>query len=240
MNKTLLHIIQFFSFVMIEKKLQGTKSSLKAERLKQKLGIWKQAFHYDSQEVFEPVTENQKQNQTKQQKFPKKQIQALRDFTQTTTQAIKKQTRAIEHSSDISNKNIRKSFEEGKQEYDEVTNRNEVLTSFVNSSQIDFSIVQTVSKIPNNKNKSQFSLEPVEGSSNLFTINPFNTQQVQIKGSTLTFQNGNIYNLKDPDPEYFLGNTQLDREKQIKKLNSSFLNDLTYNIFYGDKKPWRF
>ena len=39
------------------KKLQETKS-LKAERLKEKLG--KQDFHYDMEEVFEPVTENQK------------------------------------------------------------------------------------------------------------------------------------------------------------------------------------
>ena len=40
------------------KKLQETKFSLKAERLKEKLG--KQDFHYDMEEVFEPVTENQK------------------------------------------------------------------------------------------------------------------------------------------------------------------------------------
>ena len=46
------------------KKLQETKFSSEAERLKQKLG--KQDFHYDMEEVFEPVTENQKQNKTKQ------------------------------------------------------------------------------------------------------------------------------------------------------------------------------
>ena len=40
------------------KKLQETKSFLKAERLKQLLG--KQDFHYDMEEVFEPITENQK------------------------------------------------------------------------------------------------------------------------------------------------------------------------------------
>ena len=40
------------------KKLQESKSSLKAERLKEKLG--KQDSHYDMEEVFEPVTENQK------------------------------------------------------------------------------------------------------------------------------------------------------------------------------------
>ena len=56
------------------------------------------------EEVFEPVTENQKQNQTKQEELSEKQMQALRDSTQTTTQAIKNQTRAIQHSSNILNK----------------------------------------------------------------------------------------------------------------------------------------
>ena len=45
------------------KKLQETKSSSKAERLKQLLG--KQDFHYNMEEVFEPVTENQKKVKTK-------------------------------------------------------------------------------------------------------------------------------------------------------------------------------
>ena len=45
------------------KKLQESKSLIKAERLKQLLG--KQDFHYDMEEVFEPVTENQKKVKTK-------------------------------------------------------------------------------------------------------------------------------------------------------------------------------
>ena len=67
------------------KKLQETKSSLKAERLKQKLD--KQDLHHDMEETFEPVTENQD--------FAEKQIQALRVSTQSKTQAIENQTRAI-------------------------------------------------------------------------------------------------------------------------------------------------
>ena len=63
---------------------------MKAERQKQKLG--KQDFHYDMKDFFEPVFGNQK--------LSGKQIQALRDSTQTTTQAIENQTRAIQHSSD--------------------------------------------------------------------------------------------------------------------------------------------
>ena len=156
------------------KKMQESKSLIKAERLKQPLG--KQDFHYDMEEVFEPVTENQ----TKQQELSEKQIQALRDSTQTTTQAIENQTGAIEHSSDILNKNLQKSIKDA------------------NSNQVDSSIVKTVSNLLNTQ--SQFRLDPVEGNPNLFIINPFtNPQQVLIKGSTMTFQNGNTYNLNDPD-----------------------------------------
>ena len=39
------------------KKLQETKILLKVERLKERLG--KQDFHYDMEEILEPVTENQ-------------------------------------------------------------------------------------------------------------------------------------------------------------------------------------
>ena len=201
------------------KKLQETKSSLKAERLKEKLG--KQDFHYDMEEVFEPVTENQKQNQTKQQELSEKQIQALRDSTQTTTQAIENQTRAIEHSSDILNKNLQKSIKDA------------------NSNQVDSSIVKTVSNLLNTQ--SQFRLEPVEGNPNLFIINPFtNPQQVLIKGSTMTFQNGNTYYLNDPDLSNFITNTQIDKIPQNTNEIYSFLNDMKYNIYYGDKKSRRY
>ena len=200
------------------KKLQETKSSLKAERLKEKLG--KQDFHYDMEEVFEPVTENQKQNQTKQQALSEKQIQALRDSTQTTTQAIENQTRAIEHSSDILNKNLQKSIKDA------------------NSNQVDSSIVKTVSNLLNTQ--SQFRLEPVEGNPNLFINNPFtNPQQVLIKGSTMTFQNGNTYYLNDPDLSNFITNTQHDKIKNIA-VKYNFLRGMNYDLNYGDKKSNRY
>ena len=60
--------------------------------------------------VFEPVTENQKQNQTKQPELSEKQTQALRDSTQSTTQAI-------QHSSEFLNENLHKSIKEN----DEIT-----------------------------------------------------------------------------------------------------------------------
>ena len=68
---------------------------------------WEARLSLRYEEVFEPVTENQKQNQTKQEELSEKQMQALRDSTQTTTQAIKNQTRAIQHSSNILNKKWR-------------------------------------------------------------------------------------------------------------------------------------
>ena len=215
------------------KKLQETKSLLHKERIKEKLG--KQDFHYDMEEVFEPVTENQ----TKHQELSEKQIQALRDSTQTTTQAIENQTRAIEHSSDILNKNLQKSIKEGIQEYDEITNRNnQLLTIFVNSNQVDSSIIKTVSNLFNTK--SQFSSEPIEGYPNSLTINPNNPQQVLIKGSTMTFENGHSYDLSDPDLQYFITNTQFDGEINNLDTIYSFLIDIKYNINYGDKKSTRY
>ena len=214
------------------KKLQESKSLIKAERLKQLLG--KQDFHYDMEEVFEPVTEKQ----SKQQELSEKQIQALRNSTETTTQAIQDQTRAIQESSNTLNKKLHKSVKE----YDKISNRNnQVLTNLVNSNTVDSSIVKTVSNLLNDNNKSQFSLEPVEGSSNLFTINPItNPQQVLIKGSTMTFENGNTYNLNNPDLSYFITYTQLDKEIQNEKLIYNFLKDMKYDLNYGDKKSKRY
>ena len=209
------------------RKLQESKSLIKAERLKQLLG--KQDFHYDMEEVFEPVTENQN-----------KQQQALRDSTQTTTHAIQAQTEAIKQSN-ILNKSLQKSIEKRRNKYDKISNRNnQLVTNLVNSNLVDSSIVKTISKLLNDKNKSQFSLEPVEGNPNLFIITPHNPQQVLIKGSTLTFlSNNNTYNLNDPDLSYFISNAQLDTQPQNVNLIYSFLNDMKYNINYGDKKSKR-
>ena len=97
---------------------------------------------------------------------------------------------------------MQKSIKEGIQEFDEITNRNnQLLTNLVNSNQVDSSIVKTISNLLNDKNKSQFSLEPIMGNPNLFTINPSNPQQVIFKNTTLTFLgSSNIY---DPNDEIF-------------------------------------
>ena len=80
----------------------------------------------------------------------------------------------------------------------------------------------------------------MEGSSNLFTINPTDPQQVLIKGSTMTYQNGNTYYLNDPDLSYFITNTHFDNLPQNNSIIYSFLNDMKYNINYGDKKSHRY
>ena len=185
------------------------------------------------EEVFEPVTEKQ----SKQQELSEKQIQVLRDSTQTTTQAIQDQTRAIQESSNTLNKRLHKSVKE----YNKISNRkNQVLTNLVNSNTVDSSIVKTVSNLLNDNNKSQFSLEPVEGSSNLLIFNPHNPQQVLIKGSTMTFPNDNTYYLNDPDLSNFITNTQLDKEIQNENLIYNFLKDMKYDLNYGDKKSKRY
>ena len=167
-----------------------------------------------------------------------KQLQAIDKQTQGVTQAIENQTRAIEHN----NNTLQNSFKEGIKQYNEITNHNnQLLTSLVNSNQVDSSIVKTVSNLLNDKNKSQFSLEPItQDNSNLFTINPHNPQQVLIKGSTMIFENGNSYDLSTPDLQYFITNTQFD--KQINNWDSiyNFLNDMKYDLNYGDKKSIRY
>ena len=169
--------------------------------------------------------------------FLKSKFNALRDSTQATTQAIQDQTRAIQESSNTLNKKLHKSVKE----YNKISNRNnQVLTILVNSNTVDSSIVKTVSNLLNDNNKSQFSLEPVEGSSNLFTINPTDPQQVLIKGSTMTFQNGNTYYLNDPDLSKFITNTQFDKEIQNENLIYNFSKDMKYDLNYGDKKSKRY
>ena len=218
--------------------MQESKFLIKAGRLKQLLG--KQDFHYDMEEVFEPVTVMQLEATKNQKQLSEKQIQALRDSSQTAVQAIENQTQAIRESSKAMNKNLQKSIEKGVQEDDEITNRNnQLVTDLVNSNQVDPSIVKTVSNLLNTQ--SQFRLEPVEGNPKLFIINPFtNPQQVLIKGSTLTYQNGNTYNLNDPDLSNFITNTHIDKIPQNIDLIYSFLSDMKYKLNYGDKKSNRY
>ena len=219
--------------------MHETKSLLRKERLKEKLG--KQDLQYDMEEVFEPVTARQAEATENQKQLSEKQIQAigqqtqgfvqaLRDSSQTTTQAIQLQTKAIQQNSDILNKNIEKSIKE----YDAITNcNNHFVTDLVNSNQVDSSFVKIVSNLLN------FRLQPVEGNSNLFTINHTNPQPEPIKGSTMTFQNGNTYNLIDPDLSYFITDTQIDKEMQNEKLIYNFLGDMKYDLNHEDSKSRR-
>ena len=94
--------------------------------------------------------------------------------------------------------------------------------------------------------KSQFNLEPItqdnpRSSTNLFTINPSNPQQVIIKNTKITILgSGSIYDLNDPDLQNFITNTQFDRQLENVSTSLNFLNDMKYNINYGDKKSMRY
>ena len=81
-------------------------------------------------------------------------------------------------------------------------------------------------------------MEPVEGSSNFFTINHTNPQLVQMKVSTIIFQNGKN-KLNNPNPQYFIFNTLLDTKPQKKNLTHSILIDMKYKINKGDMKSDR-
>ena len=175
-----------------------------------------------------------------------KQLQAIDKQTQGVTQSIENQTRAIKQN----NSTLHNSIKEGIKQYNEITNHNnQLLTSLVNSNQVDSSIVKTVSNLLNDKNKSQFSLEPItqsfaqdnpRSSANLFTINPHNPQQVLIKRSTMTFESGNSYDLSNPDLQYFISNTQFDKPINNWGPIYNFLNDMKYDLNYGDKKSIRY
>ena len=208
--------------------MKETKSLLRNERIK-KLG--KQDFHYDMEEVFEPITEYQIQASEKQIQASEKQIQAnnqqLRDSSQTTRQAI-------QESGNTLHDNLQKSNKQRIQDYDESTNRkNQLLTNLVYSNQVDSTIVKTVSNILDTR--SQFSLEPITDNPNLFTYNPDNPQPVLIKGSTMTFQNEHSYYLNDPGLQYFITNAHFDREINNVNIIFNFLNGMNYNINCGEK-----
>ena len=93
--------------------MQETQSLLRQERLKEKLG--KQDFHYYMEMFLKPLLKN-KQNQHLTKLESEKQIEALRDSTQTATKAIQDHTRAIRESSNTLNKNFQKSITEGIEE----------------------------------------------------------------------------------------------------------------------------
>ena len=55
----------------------------------------------------------------------------------------------------------------------------------------------------------------------------------------MIFESGISYDLNDPDLQYLITNTHFDRQINSMNLIYSFLNDMNYNINYGDKKSIR-
>ena len=71
--------------------MQETKFLLREERLEEKLG--KQDSHYDMEEVFVPITAKQVEATENQKQLSEKQVRV--DFSQTTTQAIRESSNAL-------------------------------------------------------------------------------------------------------------------------------------------------
>ena len=80
----------------------------------------------------------------------------------------------------------------------------------------------------------------MEGNLQLLTVTHTNPQLVQINGSTMTFENGNTYNLNDSGLWYFITNTQIEEEIHNENLIHQFLKDMNFNLNYGDKKSTRY
>ena len=149
-------------------KLRETKLLLKQERLKEKLG--KQDFHYDMEQVFEPVTNNQK-----------KELKAINEAAEEQRLALSESVKAIR---EANTSNI--------EQYKYITEKNnKLLNQLVNSKSVDSSIIKTIANLLSDKNKSQFKIEQNDPKNpNSFTINPINPQNITISGSNMIFEDG--------------------------------------------------
>ena len=56
----------------------------------------------------------------------------------------------------------------------------------------------------------------------------------------MTFEIGNSYDLSNPDLQYFITNTQFDKPINNWGPIYNFLNDMKYDLNYGDKKSIRY
>ena len=66
--------------------------------------------------------------------------------------------------------------------------------------------------------------------SNIFAIFPKNPQDVMINNSIIVFENGNTYDLRNPDLSYFITNTILQKEIHDYRTFYNFLCDMKYDI----------
>ena len=79
--------------------MQGTKYLIKIDQLKEILG--KPDFHYDLDQIFEPVNAKQAKATENQKTLSEKQLPVLLDSSKTTTQVIENPTQVVQESSNI-------------------------------------------------------------------------------------------------------------------------------------------
>ena len=108
------------------------------------------------------------------------------------------------------NEDLGKVFLRRVEKFNQRTQRNnEVLSNLFKSNAIDSSVTTNLASLMKSSNRSQFSLTQLKG--NRFIIIKLNPQNVILKGSTLTTDNGNRYDLNIFDLSYFLSNTIFDK-----------------------------
>ena len=69
----------------------------------------------------------------------------------------------------------------------------------------------------------------------MIKTNPTSPQNMTISGFNMIFEDGRTYNLNNPDLQYFITNTSIEREVNDLKTISNFLIDMEYDSSEGDK-----
>ena len=131
---------------------------------------------------------------------------------------------------------MRKTILQGVENFNQITHRNnEILYNLIQSNAIDGSITTTIANLINSSKKSHFSLTHFKGIR--FSINKPNPQNVIIKRSTLTFDNGSMYDLNNYGLSYFSSNTKFEKFNFTEKvLIVNFCTHLDFDTNHGDKK----
>ena len=115
------------------------------------------------------------------------------------------------------------------------------LNQLIDDKSVDPSIIKTVAILLSDKNRSQFKIEQNDPKNpNSFTINPLDPQNITISGSNMIFKDGRTYNLNNPDLQYFITNTNIERAINDIDTIANFLYDMGYDATKGDKKSDRY
>ena len=222
------------------KKLNSLNEKLKEQRLKKKLG--RQDFHHNVNELFEPVTKKQTHiqesisNQTEKITENQEKSDASRQLI---TDAINQNTLSAQKS----NEKFIQTINQGIENYDAITKQNnQTIKDLIQKNTISTDIAQTLSNLFTNTNP-QFNIHFIKEVNNYkFYINHYYKIPIKIEDKKIIFINTkHEYDLTDPNLEYFLNNSNLERD-QITNFDLIFYFsiDMNYDINQGDKRSERY